>query len=348
MIFGTHTLLWCANNLYLNFACQILKTIHIHPLSERIYDTGERYGFSVVARSKYWNSMALHDTGYYSANCANSFRMPKYLTSNSPIIKSYSSKAANLFSNCGTSSYKSDIKSLSLKSYNGDYSSSSYRSSPSSDNYYKSTTTKKSCQITSPSSSITSKYSPSSYRPTSSSPNTYVSRTVDSKVLDANANYRSDIDSSFSLPERKLSSLKRSELGSRKYLNDNLTNGYNANDLCKKDTDDKKDYLTGTYRKRYDKESSDDSSTKWAGLRNIGNTCFMNSILQCLSCTKLLKEYVMSRSYVKDINQDGKLISAFSNLITKIWSQSSGTVDVSAFKRRVPKAGAAVRRLRTT
>jgi ubiquitin carboxyl-terminal hydrolase 2/21 len=79
-------------------------------------------------------------------------------------------------------------------------------------------------------------------------------------------------------------------------------------------------------------ESSDDSSTKWAGLRNIGNTCFMNSILQCLSCTKLLKEYVISRSYVKDIHQDGKLITAFSNLITKIWSQSSGTVDVSAFK----------------
>ncbi|XKL65429.1 hypothetical protein PGB90_008849 [Kerria lacca] len=58
----------------------------------------------------------------------------------------------------------------------------------------------------------------------------------------------------------------------------------------------------------------------------------MNSILQCLSSTKLLKDYVISKSYIKDINQDGKLMDAFYHLLTKMWSQTSNPVDVSPFK----------------
>lgn len=39
-----------------------------------------------------------------------------------------------------------------------------------------------------------------------------------------------------------------------------------------------------------------------AGLNNLGNTCFMNSALQCLSNTVQLTNYFLSNEYLGDVN----------------------------------------------
>mmetsp|Transcript_19097 Transcript_19097/g.26884 ORF Transcript_19097/g.26884 Transcript_19097/m.26884 type:complete len:1237 (-) Transcript_19097:844-4554(-) len=75
-----------------------------------------------------------------------------------------------------------------------------------------------------------------------------------------------------------------------------------------------------------------------AGLGNLGNTCFMNSTLQCLAHTPPLRYYFLSGEYLNDLNKDnplgtgGELAIEFSKLLAQMWgTDTSSTSNQSLY-----------------
>ncbi|CAM5175309.1 unnamed protein product [Eretmochelys imbricata] len=73
------------------------------------------------------------------------------------------------------------------------------------------------------------------------------------------------------------------------------------------------------------------------GLRNLGNTCFMNAVLQCLSSTKPLRDYCLRKEFLQEQSSTSRaqqeLTEAFADVISSLWHpDSTEAVDPGRFK----------------
>lgn len=110
---------------------------------------------------------------------------------------------------------------------------------------------------------------------------------------------------------------------------------YYCNDMCEEK--DRNFHYCRKSKKIYNLTEA--SCIGKVGLQNLGNTCYMNSGLQCLSLTYGLTRYILDDLYLNDINSEnllgskGELVNEFAALIKEMWYGTSRCVSPWGLKR---------------
>lgn len=74
-------------------------------------------------------------------------------------------------------------------------------------------------------------------------------------------------------------------------------------------------------------ELKEDSIKGLCGLKNLGNSCYFNSAIQCLSNCYPLTEYFFNETYIEDLNIDnrlgsqGKIVKRYAEVLKNLWCE---------------------------